>query len=1516
MACCSMHDAPKLCYLPDCTHKHHPRCDAATILPLLLPRLLLLHPTWIARREVAKVECIDALRPAAESRLSRPLSCQRSPRYTTTHQHPRTTTHSIASLSPCAHTPPSSAHRQLSLAAALEPLVRGRLRVPLPAMGIQNLIPDLVKEVELLPAQRVLSTHHSASEAIKEVQRENKADGLQGDGRFGILEDSNPILVPIQRQLAFKHRRKPLQAAKGATIAGLQSFIDRLKQHYRSTNVTTVLCSVLDGLLRPEAKRRECIERRRQSARDRRRAKRANTSSKTPTAAPASDTRRLATDPSLIRIAMQNCAKNDPNHIVVDAKDEADRAITQILLTLEARRQGDDDPFPPPLDRIDKASDRLSDFAPHEIITSTGDSDDLGLYTGSMRGWCIFPTSRSRIPPLSRPHAAVPAAPATPAQDVPNPALPKTRGSGRDPTLPSCFLVKGAALDELPGFGDDFDRRCRIAIIVGHDYSGTGLPRVTRKVVATGLVDDFITADWSDTTSARLIFSTSCSLNSLWSAEKADKNLRATLDIRRIPKIVATNELVKTFALALETMHGGEVETFDIGKLYASMENERTPRTGSDLEFTSEPPGDDWRPPRGKIPNDHPLRPLRNRPLPERDASTPFPEDGNARSDAHHVPSRRSGRLSTKKRRAPRTKLEDGGRHPRQSTVPVKSVPRVPRHPRQTRIRISPLPPSDLASRLNTPRVEPPISPPQPPPSAATDPKGKGKAMEGESSTAPADLDAMYDEDDDQDGVDGDFDDDEDEDEEEETGTSARLSAKHGLGAFYATRSSFQINLRQAERCVDQSLISPPPATPRAPTSTRGINKRPAAPPVAKLDHVRHRPLAFLLSVYHFVISASLPFIMAGWMWWLNNRLLTLNGMREIGDETHERGGIANLLAHIAHFAEGEGKGLHAGANGRDAAEAIFSTRPHLLHPPHLGFDVYKLALRPYHTAFWQATRRRVSATLRALGALVGRDMYGTLPTIVAQYFLDQQPPLTASAVVQSLRADDERKLIAAISAFLREQLVEAPFSITRARRVKPRAAPPPPPTAPGTAEELGRGKRRATKVPYGEQQAEDDEDAKSKKRKTPKGAAASKDKDVPPELTPSLDSVAGKALDDVLGKLSLQLAQRDAIRSDVLTALVTLLEIRDHGMIAPSKVTSTMANSCDGKTVKSILQQRSMARASSGIFLKLRQMTRLPLVPNFRPEFVDFNMVTITFLGDHLPRLIDGAQRMCMRTVAAVVPHLDANELLKEPNTKIRILDPVFKLFEVKPGAAGAPARSASPTHAFLAEYKRSGKLPQLTMKKEVQRVETLFRAFRSAFRLAANASMSSFVYKNHVAAEVANFFIRHELLPDNFECTGHMRASPSHLVVVGVRIDRVKKKCGAASFKNGLDGLDITRLDAGQLFAVALASHKFTTLELSAPRRADALKWYWDRDTRSLRSRRIRSLLDHIPPNTTPLEVLKAVEAARPPPSARQQGTVQERIRQRRSAAPALSTRPWRYDSGRARTFQGVPRDFLELK
>lgn len=47
-------------------------------------------------------------------------------------------------------------------------------------MGIQNLIPDLVKEVELLPAQRVLSTHHSASEAIKEVQRENKADGLQG----------------------------------------------------------------------------------------------------------------------------------------------------------------------------------------------------------------------------------------------------------------------------------------------------------------------------------------------------------------------------------------------------------------------------------------------------------------------------------------------------------------------------------------------------------------------------------------------------------------------------------------------------------------------------------------------------------------------------------------------------------------------------------------------------------------------------------------------------------------------------------------------------------------------------------------------------------------------------------------------------------------------------------------------------------------------------------------------------------------------------------------------------------------------------------------------------------------------------------------------------------------------------------------------------------------------------------------------------------------------------------------
>ncbi|BGP25662.1 hypothetical protein JCM10295v2_004595 [Rhodotorula toruloides] len=577
----------------------------------------------------------------------------------------------------------------------------------------------------------------------------------------------------------------------------------------------------------------------------------------------------------------------------------------------------------------------------------------------------------------------------------------------------------------------------------------------------------------------------------------------------------------------------------------------------------------------------------------------------------------------------------------------------------------------------------------------------------------------------------------------------------------------------------------------------------------------------------------------------------------------------------------------------QDAAEAISSTQPHLLQPPHLGSEVYELALRPYETAFWQATRRRAAATLRALGTLVGRDIYGTLPTIVAQYFLDQHPALTASAIVQSLHADDQRKLVAAISAFLREQLVEAPFSITRARRVKPRAAQPPPappPTATGAAE-LRRGKRSATRVFYGEQQVEDDEDGKSKKRKTPRGAAAAKDKDAPPEPTPSLDSVAGKALDDVLGKLNLQLAQRDAIRSDVLTALVTLLEIRDHGMIAPSKVTSTMASGCDGKTVKSILQQRSMAKASSGVFLKLRQMTGLPLVPNFRPEFVDFNMYTITFLGDHLDRLVDGAKRMCMRTVAAVVPHLDATELLKEPNAKIRILDPVFKLFEVKPGTAGAPARSASPTHAFLNEYKRSSRLPQLAMKTEIQHIKTLFRAFRSAFGLKGDASMSAFVHDEHVAAEVANFFIRHELLPDNFECTGHMRASPSHLVVVGVRIDRIKEKCSAASFANGLDGLDITRLDAGQLFAVALVSHNFTTLELSAPRRADALEWYWDRDRSSLQSRRSRSLLDHISAKPTLLEVLEAVEAARPPPSARQQQTTQETIR-------------------------GLPRDFLDLK
>ncbi|GEM12798.1 hypothetical protein Rt10032_c26g6815 [Rhodotorula toruloides] len=58
--------------------------------------------------------------------------------------------------------------------------------------------------------------------------------------------------------------------------------------------------------------------------------------------------------------------------------------------------------------------------------------------------------------------------------------------------------------------------------------------------------------------------------------------------------------------------------------------------------------------------------------------------------------------------------------------------------------------------------------------------------------------------------------------------------------------------------------------------------------------------------------------------------------------------------------------------------------------------------------------------------------------------------------------------------------------------------------------------------------------------------------------------------------------------------------------------------------------------------------------------------------------------------------------------------------------------------------------------------------------------------------------------------------------------------------------------------------------------------------------------------------LEVLEAVEGARLDPSARRQ----QSIRERRSPPPTLSPRAWQYDAGPIRTFQSLPRDFLDLK
>ncbi|BGP25472.1 hypothetical protein JCM10295v2_004399 [Rhodotorula toruloides] len=188
---------------------------------MLLPLLAAAAPTPVcsappptACREVAKIGVLLALLPPTSTHPL-PAHPEKSIPRLPTPSHPATLPSSL-------RIPHSSPASSLSCEGGYK----------LFTVGVANLIPDLVKEVELTPNQRVVSTHNLVGEAIEKVQRENmKADRLRDDnGQFGILEDTNPILISIQRLLVVKHRRKSPQQPKAATIAGLQSFIQRLKK--------------------------------------------------------------------------------------------------------------------------------------------------------------------------------------------------------------------------------------------------------------------------------------------------------------------------------------------------------------------------------------------------------------------------------------------------------------------------------------------------------------------------------------------------------------------------------------------------------------------------------------------------------------------------------------------------------------------------------------------------------------------------------------------------------------------------------------------------------------------------------------------------------------------------------------------------------------------------------------------------------------------------------------------------------------------------------------------------------------------------------------------------------------------------------------------------------------------------------------------------------------------------------------------------------------------------------------
>lgn len=219
---------------------------------------------------------------------------------------------------------------------------------------------------------------------------------------------------------------------------------------------------------------------------------------------------------------------------------------------------------------VEQAGRIAAAVRPEKVIVIGRDSDEPGINTAAERGWSVLVHWSGGVPYRRR------GQPAT-ARRIADELLRR-----------DTILLSGAGLDEL--YGSDRTRRMKRALVIGQDYSGSGICGVGAKTVDGGKVDAVLGTDWSDTDTLRR------ALSRFLKAGANDKIVTA----------VATR-----LQLGLKTMEGAAVETFDVAEYHRQLETDPVARANAaDTRPVLVWPGPGPAPRRPKAtPGGHPMGP-------------------------------------------------------------------------------------------------------------------------------------------------------------------------------------------------------------------------------------------------------------------------------------------------------------------------------------------------------------------------------------------------------------------------------------------------------------------------------------------------------------------------------------------------------------------------------------------------------------------------------------------------------------------------------------------------------------------------------------------------------------------------------------------------------------------------------------------------------------------------------------------------------------------------------------------